>query len=38
MEKTDVLVIGGSAAGIVAAVTGKNNYPDKDFLVIQKEN
>ena len=32
--KTDVLVIGGSAAGIVAAVTGKSNYPDKDFLVI----
>jgi len=38
MEKTDVLVIGGSAAGIVTAVTGKNNYPDKDFLVIRKEN
>jgi len=36
--KTDVLVIGGSAAGIVAAVTGKSNYPDKDFLVIRKEN
>jgi len=36
--KTDVLVIGGSAAGIVAAVAGKNNYPDKDFLVIRKEN
>jgi NADPH-dependent 2,4-dienoyl-CoA reductase/sulfur reductase-like enzyme len=38
MVKTDVLVIGGSAAGIVAAVTGKSNYPDKDFLVIRKEN
>jgi len=38
MKKTDVLVIGGSAAGIVAAVTGKSNYPDKDFLVIRKEN
>ncbi|MCD6472016.1 FAD-dependent oxidoreductase [Candidatus Aerophobetes bacterium] len=37
MEKTDVLVIGGSAAGIVAAVTGKSSYPDKDFLVIRKE-
>ncbi len=37
MEKTDVLVIGGSAAGIVAAVTGKSNYPDKDFLVVRKE-
>ena len=38
MEKTDVLVIGGSAAGIVAAVTGKSNYPDKEFLIIRKEN
>ena len=38
MEKTDVLVIGGSAAGIVAAVTGKSNYPDKDFLVIRQED
>jgi pyruvate/2-oxoglutarate dehydrogenase complex dihydrolipoamide dehydrogenase (E3) component len=37
MEKTDVLVIGGSAAGIIAAVTGKSYYPDKDFLLIRKE-
>lgn len=36
--KTDVLVVGGSAAGIAAAITGKSNYPDKDFLVIRKEN
>ncbi|MBN1786910.1 MAG: FAD-dependent oxidoreductase [Sedimentisphaerales bacterium] len=37
MEKTDVLIVGGSAAGIVAAVTGKSTYPDKDFLVVRKE-
>ncbi len=37
MEKTDVLVIGGSAAGLVAAATGKSSYPDKNFLVIRKE-
>ncbi|OPX37475.1 MAG: pyridine nucleotide-disulfide oxidoreductase [Desulfobacteraceae bacterium 4484_190.2] len=37
MEKTDVLVIGGSAAGIVAATTGKSFYPDKDFMVIRRE-
>ena len=37
MQRTNVLVIGGSAAGIVAAVTGKSNYPDKDFLLIRKE-
>ena len=36
-EHTDVLVIGGSAAGVVAATTGKCCYPDKDFLVIRKE-
>jgi len=37
-QKTDVLVVGGSAAGIVTAVTGKSNYPDKDFLVVRKED
>ena len=38
MKKTDVLVIGGSAAGIVTAVTGKSSYPDKDVLVVRKED
>ena len=37
MEKTDVLVIGGSAAGIVAARTAKSFYPDKEAMVIRKE-
>jgi NADPH-dependent 2,4-dienoyl-CoA reductase/sulfur reductase-like enzyme len=37
MKKTDVLVIGGSAAGLVAALTGKSQYPEKDFLVVRKE-
>lgn len=37
MLKTDVLVIGGSAAGLSAAVAGKSNYPDKDFFIIRKE-
>ena len=37
MEKTDVLVIGGSAAGIVAAVTGKSSYPGKSFTMIRRE-
>ena len=27
--KADVLIIGGSAAGMVAAVTGKFQWPDK---------
>lgn len=33
--KTDVLVIGGSAAGIVAATVGKSCHPDKEFLVLR---
>lgn len=37
MKNTDVLIIGSSAAGLTTAVSGKNNYPDKDFLVIRKE-
>ena len=37
MEKTDVLVIGGSASGIVVATTGKSHYPEKKFTVVRKE-
>jgi len=37
MEKIDVLIIGGSASGIVTAVTGKSKYPNKDFMIIRKE-
>jgi NADPH-dependent 2,4-dienoyl-CoA reductase/sulfur reductase-like enzyme len=35
--KTDVLVIGGSAAGLVAAMTAKSNNPEKDVTVIRQE-
>lgn len=37
MEKTDVLIIGGSAAGLSAAVAGIRSYPDKKFLLIRRE-
>lgn len=37
MKKTDVLVIGGSAAGMVVSLTGKSSYPDKSFLMIKKQ-
>lgn len=37
MLSTDVLVIGGSASGLAAALSGKTNNPDKDFLLIRKE-
>ncbi|MBT1247603.1 MULTISPECIES: FAD-dependent oxidoreductase [unclassified Thermosipho (in: thermotogales)] len=36
-QKYNVITIGGSAAGIVAATTGKCCYPDKSFLMIRKE-
>lgn len=37
MRKTDVLVIGGSATGLVAAMTAKSSYPDKDVTIIRQE-
>ena len=33
-KNTDVLVIGSSAAGLVAATTGKRVYPEKNFTVV----
>lgn len=35
MKSTDVLIIGGSAAGMVAAVTGKMHWPDKEFTLVK---
>lgn len=35
VQKTDVLVIGGSAAGLVAAQVGRAKFPEKDFLVVR---
>ena len=37
MGKTDVLVVGGSAAGVVAAVTGKSSYPEKTFTLVRQD-
>ncbi|MBW8331081.1 MAG: FAD-dependent oxidoreductase [Prolixibacteraceae bacterium] len=37
MKSTDVLVIGGSAAGMVAAVTGKNFWNEKSFILVKKQ-
>ncbi|MBU1142097.1 MAG: FAD-dependent oxidoreductase [Firmicutes bacterium] len=36
-EKVDILIIGGSAAGLVAAMTAKGNYKDKRVMMIRKE-
>ncbi|MFH1759684.1 MAG: FAD-dependent oxidoreductase [bacterium] len=38
MKTYDVIVIGGSAAGIPAAITAKRHYPNKSVLLIRKEN
>ena len=37
MKTTDVLVIGGSAAGMVAAITGKSSWPKKSFILVKKQ-
>lgn len=37
MKKTDVAVVGGSAAGITAAKTCRRHYPEKEVLVIRRE-
>ena len=34
---TDVLVIGGSAAGLVASITSKSNNPNKTVTMVRKE-
>ena len=38
MEETNVLIIGGSAAGLVTAQVGKSYYPDKEVLVMRSDD
>ena len=38
MRKVDVLVLGGGAAGIVAAMTAKTSYPDKQVMLVRRED
>ena len=37
LKDADVVVVGGSAAGIPAAITARRHYPDKSILVVRKE-
>ena len=37
MERADIVVIGGSAAGLTAAITARRHYPDKKILLVRKE-
>jgi len=38
MKKVDILVVGGSAAGLTAAITARRHYPEKSTLLIRKES
>jgi NADH oxidase (H2O2-forming) len=37
MKQADIVVIGGSAAGIPAAITARRHYPEKRVILIRKE-
>lgn len=37
MKEADVVIIGGSAAGIPAGITARRHYPDKSIALIRKE-
>lgn len=37
MRKSDIVVLGGSAAGITAAITARRHYPERSILLVRKE-
>jgi NADPH-dependent 2,4-dienoyl-CoA reductase/sulfur reductase-like enzyme len=37
MAKADIVVLGGSAAGITAAITARRHHPDKRILLVRRE-
>lgn len=37
MKTADVVVIGGSAAGLTAAITARRHYPDKSTMIVRQE-
>jgi pyruvate/2-oxoglutarate dehydrogenase complex dihydrolipoamide dehydrogenase (E3) component len=37
MKKADVLILGGSAAGMVTALIGKMHWPDKNYIIVKKQ-
>jgi NADH oxidase (H2O2-forming) len=37
MKESEVVIVGGSAAGLTAAITARRHYPGKKILLIRKE-
>jgi len=37
MKQADIIVIGGSAAGLTAAITARRHYPDRQILMVRQE-
>jgi len=37
MKKVDVLIVGGSAAGLVAGITARRHYPDAGITLVRRE-
>jgi NADPH-dependent 2,4-dienoyl-CoA reductase/sulfur reductase-like enzyme len=37
MEQVDIVVVGGSAAGLTAAITARRHYSDKAILMVREE-
>ncbi len=37
MKTSNILIIGGGPAGVAAAISARNTYPDKTIALIRKE-
>ena len=37
VEKADIVIVGGSAAGLTAGITARRHFPEKKVLLIRKE-